>query len=282
MSLCRFAAVPQRIFPTQRNVERIFIICRRHIVDFFPFLAINIALFFVPIIIFIVLFSNIVGVISTASVELREVIIVGTMSYYLSIAVIFLTGWITYYYDSFIVTNNRIIEVVQNGLFSRNIHELAYDQIEDVSYSTEGVMATLFGAGNIEIQTAGTQRNFVIRSIAKPQISTEIIQQISLQIKSNKPADQIIPNLPIIGVINGKIIRKESKKPAIMNYDGDLKTKIKEFNISQCKPVTLREKLDNWWWGYKEGVFSEPTNRDYKISFSKKMKGENEEDRYLD
>lgn len=281
MPLCRFASVPQRIFPTQRNEEKIFIISRRHIVDFFPFLMINISLFIVPILIFIVLFSNIIGVVSTASVELRELIIIGTMSYYLSVAVIFLTGWITYYYDSFIVTNDRIVEVVQNGLFSRNIHELAFEQIEDVSYSTKGILATLFGAGNIEIQTAGTQRNFIVRNIAKPQISTEIIQQLALQVKNNKPTDQIIPNLPVVGVINGKIIRKEGKKPAIMNFEGNLKSKIKEFNINQCKPITLREKLDNWWWGYKEEIFFGNSDKDYKIGFSKKMRGDDEEDQYL-
>lgn len=101
-----------------------------------------------------------------------------------------LTGWLTlvwvvlfvtwthYYLDMIIVTDKKIVEVDQRGLFSREVSSFALDRIQDITIDTHGLLATLLDFGDIHIQTAGENREFVLRSAARPNnIKRRIIEQ---------------------------------------------------------------------------------------------------------
>ncbi len=160
--------------------------------------------------------------------------------------------WITYYYNILILTDARVVEINQNGLFNRDVNELVFEQVEDVSCHTKGVLNSLFDAGDIELQTAGSQRNFTIKSIPLPSDTVSIINDLTLQAKRGVSHRERIPDLPVIGIINGRHIPKSGNKPPIMNLDMNLKDNIAHYKQKYSKPKTMREKIDYWWWRHSQ------------------------------
>lgn len=94
--------------------------------------------------------------------------------YFLIVSIITLTIWIDYYLDMWIITNSRIIDIEQHGLFNREISEIPMGHIQDVTTETTGVVQTLLRFGTIRIQTAG-EREFVIHTIPHLEEVKEII-----------------------------------------------------------------------------------------------------------
>lgn len=76
--------------------------------------------------------------------------------------------WVNYYLDVWIITNKRVVNIEQKGLFFRHISELRYYKIQDVTTEVTGLIPTLLNYGDVFIQTAGTQPRFLFHKIAEP------------------------------------------------------------------------------------------------------------------
>lgn len=66
---------------------------------------------------------------------------------------ILLPAWISWYYSIFIVTNQRLIQITQKGLFNRSVVDLGLSKIQSTNYEIRGLQATLLSFGTIVIQT---------------------------------------------------------------------------------------------------------------------------------
>lgn len=62
-------------------------------------------------------------------------------------------SWISWYFSVFIVTDQRLIQITQKGLFSRSVVDMALPQIQMVNYEVAGLQETLLGYGTITMQT---------------------------------------------------------------------------------------------------------------------------------
>lgn len=112
-------------------------------------------------------------------------------AYYLFIWLFFLHEWLDYDLDVWIVTNQRILDIEQRGLFSRTISELAISQVEDVTSVVKGKLATFLDFGTVEIQTAGEKARFIFEQVPSPRKITEtIIHQHALAMKTTFPEAQ--------------------------------------------------------------------------------------------
>lgn len=85
-----------------------------------------------------------------------------------------------YYLDVLIVTNRRVIDVEQLGLFSRDTAELHLDSIEDMHVEIKGLVATLFKYGNLQIQTSSESPEFSMKNLNNPHRVQEIISKARL------------------------------------------------------------------------------------------------------
>jgi hypothetical protein len=100
----------------------------------------------------------------------------------------FLLYFHNYYLSLQIVTSQRIIDIDQKGLFSREVNEMPLANIEDVSYKQDGFWATIFNFGNVILQTAGTGNSnpdledsvngFTFNQIPKPSETCNIITKL--------------------------------------------------------------------------------------------------------
>ncbi len=62
-------------------------------------------------------------------------------------------SWIGWYYSVFIVTDQRLIQITQKGLFNRTVVDLGLSQIQMVNYQIAGLQQTALGYGTIMMQT---------------------------------------------------------------------------------------------------------------------------------
>jgi hypothetical protein len=62
-------------------------------------------------------------------------------------------SWIGWYFSVFIVTDQRLIQITQKGLFSRSVVDMGLNQIQMVNYEVAGLQETLLGFGTITMQT---------------------------------------------------------------------------------------------------------------------------------
>lgn len=66
---------------------------------------------------------------------------------------IFFYHFIIWYFTVYIVTNERIRQVTQRGIFGKDIVELRLSKIQNISYNIPGFFGEIFKFGTIVIQT---------------------------------------------------------------------------------------------------------------------------------
>jgi len=94
--------------------------------------------------------------------------IILTAAWLLFIWITFFVIWTNYYLDILVVTNKRIIDIDQGGLFSREVSTSMLENLEDITIEVHGIIATLLDFGNIHLQTAAESREFVVEGIPNP------------------------------------------------------------------------------------------------------------------
>lgn len=77
--------------------------------------------------------------------------------------------------DVFIVTNLRVVDVDQSGLFARKVTEAPLATVQDCSWQRKGVLETVFRMGSVRVQTAGTAADLEAVRIPAPESVHEII-----------------------------------------------------------------------------------------------------------
>ncbi len=289
-----------KFFPSQKSQEKVFLLLRRHWFTYFGFVFVAIIMS-IPILALIIFWINRPDYFSSG---LGNVVIIAVFSYILFALGVMLYGFIDYYLDVYIVTNERIVDVEQNGFFKRKISELHLHQIQDVSAKVDGVFPTMLHYGNILIQTAGERENFVFQSIPNPyrvskliadlheaQIEEKIVETSAKIIKS---ADELTDSNVADRVLDAEItnptllseVRNKTKEflKADSNSEEIIKTEI-ENNIFKDQGDKMLKNLSN---NHIKKVDSDNQITDNKIAKnsntkkSRKSEGEMHENEQID
>jgi hypothetical protein len=78
--------------------------------------------------------------------------------------------WSNHYLDILIITNKHLIDIEQKSIWVREVSVMDLEKIQDVTTEITGFVATVVGFGDIHIQTAGYQREFIVRGINNPNV----------------------------------------------------------------------------------------------------------------
>ncbi|MFZ1720029.1 MAG: PH domain-containing protein [Candidatus Moraniibacteriota bacterium] len=97
--------------------------------------------------------------------------------------------WIDVWFDTWIITDDRIINIEQSGLFSREVSELKLARVQDVSVEVHGFFQTFLNYGDVHIQSAGEEERFQFRSVPDPYGVKNIIMN-HVRTYGNKHPDQ--------------------------------------------------------------------------------------------
>ncbi len=85
--------------------------------------------------------------------------------------------YMLWYFSIFIVTNERIRQIVQKSLFKKTTTDLWLDKIQSISYSIPNMFAGIFNYGTILIQTA--VGDLIISGVPKPSKIHNKLQNIA-------------------------------------------------------------------------------------------------------
>ncbi len=88
-------------------------------------------------------------------------------------------AYMLWYFSFYIVTNKRIRQINQKGLFKKNVVDLGLDKIQSISVSTPGMIAGICGYGIILIQT--NVGDLVISKVPNPTRIHNKLQNIAME-----------------------------------------------------------------------------------------------------
>ncbi len=78
--------------------------------------------------------------------------------------------WASWYYSVFILTSSRLIVIKQRGFFNRSVSELALNNIQSVNYQISGFNASVFGYGDVLVQTLSGAGDLNLNFVHRPAV----------------------------------------------------------------------------------------------------------------
>lgn len=90
-----------------------------------------------------------------------------------------------WHFSVYVVTNERIRQIRQKGLFKRTVVDLGLDKIQSVSYDVPGFFGGVFGYGTLLVQTIAG--DLVVSNVARPEkVYNKLQNAINAMEKRNK------------------------------------------------------------------------------------------------
>lgn len=152
--------------PNRIPNETVVLFLRRHWIDLIKIFSFSGILFVLPIVVgTLIEFANPEILVH---VFWGPALLVALVAYLLCILVLTCTELTDYWLDVWIVTNERIINAEQIGLFNRVVSEVYLHQIQDITSETKGLLATFLTFGDVFIQTAAERERFQFKNIDNP------------------------------------------------------------------------------------------------------------------
>lgn len=154
--------------------EKILMVVHKHWVAFFSKLLIVAMLLLAP--------TTLAGLfLGTTSLNEEAIIYIRFFSiiYLMTIILVAFLFWMDHYLDLWIITNERVIDVEQHGLFRRETSEFGVDKVQDITVEVPHMIATFLKYGNLRIQTAG-EKSFTIKDVPNIyEIKKTIMDQVT-------------------------------------------------------------------------------------------------------
>jgi len=155
-----------KLFASQLDDETIYLVVRRH----WFFLAKRLFILLLFVIAYAYISTQgpeiIPGLFTEAATPYTTVLLrLALMMILLAVLVI----WTLYYLNMQIITNIRLVDIDQHSLFARSVTELNIRNVQDVTSESHGMFATLFGYGDVVVQTAGTKQQFTFETVSHPE-----------------------------------------------------------------------------------------------------------------
>jgi len=111
-------------------------------------------------------------------------IMIGASVYVLSLWLFSFLEFTDFYLDTWIITNDRIINIEQFGLFNRKASELHMGAVQDVTSEVAGIVGTFFDFGDVLVQTAAEHTQFVFKDVEHPEKVKETIIRLVEEYKA--------------------------------------------------------------------------------------------------
>lgn len=175
--LASFAWFPPKVaFATQDEQEHVILLMRQHWVSNIGWILVSLFIGVLPFILFYLegfAFSDdIVSLIGERTVPIV------TLIWYLLLAGYIFTQFLHWYYNVYIVTSKRVVDVDYYGILHKNISEAELDKIQDITHNSVGTLALLFNYGRIRIQTAAGFSDIEFDKVPRPSEVHKIIGKI--------------------------------------------------------------------------------------------------------
>lgn len=171
--MATFAMHPDNVrFETQEPEETVELFLREHIVVNIGWIIVTIILVIAPTILFPFFLHflpfDIPG----------RYIFVGSFVWYLLTFGYALGNFLYWFFNIYVVTNERVVDIDFLYLLYKRLSEAEIRKIQDISYTSGGILATIFDYGNVSIETAGESPNIEFEKVPHPEKVVECIRAL--------------------------------------------------------------------------------------------------------
>ncbi|RLB76834.1 MAG: hypothetical protein DRH24_17245 [Deltaproteobacteria bacterium] len=164
-------------FIAQNPNEQVYYLFRRSFVTNLPWMVL---MFMLLIISFVFLpYSEQFSFWTSLSEEMQFILL---LLWILAVCGYGLMNLVRWYFEVFLVTDKRVLDIDMVGFLYRNVAEAQLKSIQDVSHTQGGVFQLLFNFGNVYIQTAGTVQNIEVKEVSNPGLVHDIVTDLASQI----------------------------------------------------------------------------------------------------
>ena len=168
--LSSFSSFPTKVcFETQDENEQVILFLRQHPIVNVPWILLDIILLVIPpLFSFFPPYAMLPGTYQ----------FVITMGWYLFVAGYTLAKFMGWFFNIYIITSERVVDVDFTDIFYRHISTARLDEIQDVTVVSSGAGETFFGYGSITIQTAAEIPEFAFESIPHPDVVGKTLNEL--------------------------------------------------------------------------------------------------------
>lgn len=165
---------PRATFAGQNKGEVIFLLVRRHWITNVNWIIRNIFYCFIPLIIFYIvdIFRFDISFFSWRIYTLAAV------AFYSLVISNLVRDFFDWYFDVYIVTNERIVEYQFKPFANYSVEEVFIESVESVKQKTPGVIASVFNYGNVTVSTEAKDKDIAILYISNPTKVRDIISDL--------------------------------------------------------------------------------------------------------
>lgn len=154
---------------TEKNTdETILLALRSHWFTNVPWILTLIVMLLVP---------SLIHFVPTFSLALNLQVII-TFSWYLIAFAYAFEQFLSWYFDVFIVTDRRVVDIDFNNLLDKKFSEADLSRIQDVTSRVSGVSQTIFNYGTVLIQTAAEQNEIIFEKVPNPEKVVRLLQNL--------------------------------------------------------------------------------------------------------
>ncbi|MBN1916237.1 PH domain-containing protein [Candidatus Dojkabacteria bacterium] len=168
-------------FGTQNPYEKVFVLIRPHILTNIGWMITAGAVFIVPFVVAYLIDTFGIPLGDFVSLERQLIVIV---IYYSFLLTYVLFNFLDWYFDIYLVTNQRLIDYEFSPISSYHVIELALEDIQDIRDSTVGLLPSLFHYGTVIISSAAERGNFKFRAVPQPSRFRDVIGDLSSAVKT--------------------------------------------------------------------------------------------------
>ncbi len=100
----------------------------------------------------------------------------GIMAWYLVTFAFAFEKFLSWYFDVYIITNERVIDINFNNLLDKKFSEAKLTMIQDITSKVSGVGQTMFNYGTVFIQTAAEVPEIDFEMVPNPEKIIKVLQ----------------------------------------------------------------------------------------------------------
>lgn len=144
------------------------------------FVAVRRVVFFVLLLampILVILMINSLFPVLLNNAWLWPILLLTSSAYLFFVWLLFFFSLLDYFLDVWIITNLRIIDVRQDGFFSRAISEVRLEWIQDIASEINGFFPTILGYGSVAVRTAGDHAPLYFQEISHPEHIRDLLME---------------------------------------------------------------------------------------------------------
>ena len=160
-------------FVNKDSEETVVLLLRKHPITNVKWIVIGALMLFVPLLV--------LSFPAVTSFMPARFLMIAILSWYLITSAYIFESFLIWFFNVYIVTDERIFDVDFYNLVFRQISDAELSQIQDVTVRVGSVIRTVLNYGDILIQTAAEEQEFDFEAVPQPDRVAKILRELRVE-----------------------------------------------------------------------------------------------------